>query len=104
MRITGNDGNMNIQAAYTQTASRQFALGAQETEKVSANSTSFDQVKISGSPSGESKFQKELAARLVQDVRAASSTGAIQQLRGQVRAGTYQINPAAIASAMLLEG
>ena len=47
--------------------------------------------------------QEELAARLVQDVRASASTGSIQQLREQVRSGAYRAEPESIAAAMLLE-
>lgn len=63
-----------------------------------------DQVDISQSVSGsQTQFQKELASRLVQSVRTATSTGTVQQVRAQIQAGSYQINPEKIAAAMLLE-
>ena len=70
--------------------------------KTTGAESSFDQVNISENLAGPSKLQRELAARLVQDVRAAASTGVIQQLREQVRSGTYRVDPESIASAMLL--
>lgn len=72
-------------------------------EKASGAERSFDQVNISEHLSGAPKLQRELAARVVRDVRAAGSTGVVQQLREQVRSGTYRVDPKSIASAMLLE-
>lgn len=100
MRIT----NENAAAAYAQALSGaqsyQPASGAGRTR---AQSGTFDKVNISQNSTGESRFQKELAARLVQEVRASASTGSIQALREQVRSGEYQAEPSSIASAMLLE-
>lgn len=65
---------------------------------------SFDQVSISQSPMGQSKFHRELTSRLVQEVRTANSTGNIQRIREDIQSGSYQIDPAEIAAKMLLGG
>lgn len=64
----------------------------------------FDQVEISPEPSGEGRFQKELTARLVQEVRAANTTGNVQKISDEIRSRTYRVDPAEIAARMLLEG
>lgn len=109
MRII-TDGNMNFQAAYLQQASAlqnaqytKVTQGLYDAERVTENGTSFDQVDISSEATNQSNFQKELAARLVKEVRASTSTGNIRELRDQVQNGTYQYNPEMIAKAMLLE-
>lgn len=95
-------------AAYAQALSGaqnlQSTQSARGTEKSRETGGEFDQVDISQQSSGESRFQKELAARLVQDVRASTSIGDIQQLRDQIQSGTYRLNSVSIASAMLLGG
>lgn len=64
----------------------------------------FDQVRIAQEPTGEGRFQKELAARLVGEVRTTNTTGDIQRIRDAVQGGTYQIDLAAIATRMMLGG
>ncbi len=56
----------------------------------------FDQVVVS-----ESSFQKQLVGKLSQEVRAATTTGTVAALRGQVRAGEYHVDPQAIARSLL---
>ena len=94
-------------AAYAQTVSAAQNLQSAKTvrgaEKGRESGGAFDQVDISGASSGGSLFQKELAARLVRDVRASSSIGGVQQVRQQIQSGTYQLDPVSIAKAMLLE-
>lgn len=95
-------------AAYAQALpgvqNSQSTQSGRGTGKSRGTGGAFDQVDISQQSSGESRFQKELAARLVQDVRASTSTGDIQQLRDQVQSGTYRLDSVSIASAMLLGG
>lgn len=101
MRITNETA---AAAAYAQALSGvQSYPSASGTGRARVQSGSFDQVDISQESSGESRFRKELAARLVQDVRASASTGSIQQLREQVRSGAYRAEPESIAAAILLE-
>lgn len=57
----------------------------------------FDQVVVS-----ENSFRKQLLGRLSQEVRAAATTtGTVAALRGQVRANEYQVDPQAIARRLL---
>ena len=73
MRITNETA---AAAAYAQALSGvQSYPSASGTGRAHVQSGSFDQVDISQESSGESRFRKELAARLVQDVRASASTG-----------------------------
>lgn len=95
-------------AAYAQALSgaqnlqsTQSARGAEKSREVGG---AFDQIDISQEASGEPRFQKELAARLVQDIRTSTSTGDIQQVRDQIQNGTYCLDSVSIASAMLLGG
>lgn len=93
----------NVPSGYV-TAFAQSDRKVDSAKKTASSGSNFDYVNISQNPSESLKFQRELTARLVQDVRTASSTGAIQQLREQVRSGTYQIDPESLADAMLLGG
>ena len=94
-------------AAYAQTMSvtqnPQSAQTARSAEKGREIGGAFDQVDISRESSGEARFRKELAARLVRDVRASASIGGVQQVREQLRSGAYRLDPSSIAKAMLLE-
>lgn len=67
------------------------------------NGTHFDQVELSPEPSGTSRFQKELTARLVQEVRTANTTGDVQKIRDEIHARSYQADPSGIAARLLLE-
>lgn len=89
-------------AAYAQAISS--AQNMRSTNKNQEAGGSFDQISISQKASKESKFQQQLAARMVQDVRTSVTTGDIQSLHSQVMNGTYPLNPDSIAAAMLLEG
>lgn len=94
-------------AAYAQAMSGAQNLSgpqsARSAEKGREAGGTFDQVDISRESSGGSRFQKELAARLVKDIRASSSTGCVQQVRDQIQSGTYRLDAVSIAKAMLLE-
>ncbi len=103
MRITSENAGSLPRGYPTAAASSQNAQSPDGTGKVQGVEKSFDQVDISKDLSSEAKFQRELAARLVQEVRTATSTGDIQQIKEQVDGGTYPVNPESIASAMLLE-
>ena len=63
----------------------------------------FDQVAVSGIPTeGEGRFRRDLVSRLSQEVRAATTTGEIQELRRQVQSRSYQPDAAEIAARLLL--
>lgn len=53
-------------------------------------------------PAGRSGFQMEMVSRLSREVRTATTTGDIQELRREVSAGKYAPDPMAIAGRMLL--
>lgn len=99
MRIT-TEGAGSVQSAYMPAASQ---VPARHPAKARETGNSFDQISISRNVSQESQFQRELAARIVGEVRTSAGSGRIRQLREQVQSGTYQIDIPAIASAMLLE-
>ena len=63
----------------------------------------FDSVTIS-TESGRGAFELELRVRLSQEVRTATSSGMIAELREQVRSGAYQVDAKEIARKMLLLG
>lgn len=91
-------------AAYTQAMpAAQNAQSARGAERSRESGGAFDQVDISGASSGASRFQKELAARMVRDVRASASTAGVQRVRAEIQGGTYRLDPVSIAKAMLLE-
>lgn len=48
-------------------------------------------------------IQRQISARLADEVRTPISRRNINLLRKQVQSGTYQVNPSAIASSMLLQ-
>ena len=94
-------------ASYAQTMSvtqnAQSAQSGRSAEKGREAGGAFDQVDISRESSGESRFCKELAARLVREIRASASIGSVQQVREQLHSGAYRLDPSSIAKAMLLE-
>lgn len=73
-----------------------------EPERKEDLSRRFDSFSIS--ENGQDSRRLALKGRLSQEVRTATSTDMIAALREQVRSGTYQPDPAAIARKMLLAG
>lgn len=62
----------------------------------------YDQVSISAHE--DSPFMMEVKSRIAQDVRTATTTGALSALHDQVQAGEYKIDAGNIARKMLLLG
>lgn len=62
----------------------------------------YDQVSISAHE--DSAFMLEVKSRIAQDVRTATTTGALSVLHDQVQAGEYKIDAGNIARKMLLLG
>ena len=62
----------------------------------------YDAAAFSPRPAGKSGFQMELVSRLSHEVRTATTTGDIQELRRAVSAGEYAPDPMAIAGRMML--
>ncbi len=102
MRITSESVGAVSSGYPSAAASAQSTQNTGSAAKAAGTESSFDQVNISENLSGKSKFQRELAARLVQEVRTSTSTGVVQQLKEQMRDGSYLLDPESIASAMLL--
>lgn len=64
----------------------------------------FDSITLSTHSSGESKFHRELVGRISQEIRTATTTSDIRQLRQEVASGQYKPNASAIAARMLFLG
>lgn len=64
---------------------------------------SFDKVTLSARE-GEDSRRLEIQSKLSQEVRTATTTGALSALRQQVQAGEYKIDAASIAKRLLLLG
>lgn len=67
----------------------------------SAAGHNYDSAAFSPRPAGRSGFQMELVSRLSHEVRTATTTGDIQELRRAVSSGEYTPDPMAIAGRML---
>ena len=63
---------------------------------------SYDSSSFHTVTDAESRFQLEAVSRISNDVRTATTTGRIQELRQAVSSGNYQPDPAEIAKRMLL--
>ncbi len=97
---------MKIESSEAAKAQFYINASAHRSEKAAAEEPSaakqqYDRVDISRSVSQETDFSHTLASRLVQEVRAANSTGNIQKLKDQVQNGTYTIDAERLAAAMM---
>ncbi len=63
----------------------------------------FDKVTLSAHE-GEDPIKMELQSKLSQEVRTATTTGALASLRQEVQSGQYQVDARSIAKKMLLLG
>lgn len=61
----------------------------------------FDQIQLSDSAG--SRFEMELKSRLSHEVRTATTTGRLSELTAQIKNGSYEIDPVAIARRMLMK-
>lgn len=93
MIITGTEGYLPIQNTTAQ------HLSASGAPRSAAQGGRYDCYSLSA-PAEQSSF-RELAASLAQQVRAHNTTGKIQELRSQIRAGEYSIEPREVAARML---
>lgn len=94
MIIKGTEGYLPVQNTTAQ------AAGAAAARRRAARSGQYDRYTFSA-PAEQNSF-RELAAGLAQQVRTHNTTGKIQELRSQVRAGEYSIEPRETAARMLL--
>lgn len=76
------------------------------TSTKSEKSASFDQLSLNTNRQleGDSLKQKEVAAKLSNEVRTHNTTGKVAQLQKEFEAGTYQVDARETASRMLLMG
>jgi negative regulator of flagellin synthesis FlgM len=77
-----------------------YGVNGEKDVQASATPPKYDSVTLS-SQTEESRFRKEMASRIAQEVRTATSTGDIQRLRQEVSEGTYQPDPMRIARRIL---
>lgn len=80
-----------------------FRPGRESRVPAPAGNNSYDSVTVS-MPSQSSRFHMDLVSRLSQEVRTATTTGDIANLRQQVLSGTYTPDPMAIAAKILFMG
>lgn len=64
----------------------------------------FDSVTIRAADGGQSAYMMELRSKISQEVRTATSSGRVAELREQIRSGAYRPDPSAIARKMCLLG
>ena len=93
MIIQGTEGYLPIQNKTAQLA------GVSGAPRRAPRSGRYAHYTLSA-PAGQGNF-RELTASLAQQVRAHNTTGKIQELRNQVRAGQYSIEPRETAARML---
>lgn len=76
------------------------------TTATSEKSASFDQLSLNTKRQleGDDLMQKEVAAKLSNEVRTHNTTGKVAQLQKEFEAGTYQVDARETASRMLLMG
>ena len=85
-----------------QNAAQNGVQNTQKSENLAARR--FDSVTIRGGDGRQNAYAMELRSKISQDVRTATSSGKIAELRDQIRSGAYHIDPLAIAGKMLLLG
>ncbi|MCI8869095.1 MAG: flagellar biosynthesis anti-sigma factor FlgM [Lawsonibacter sp.] len=71
--------------------------------QTAAGHKNYDSVTLSAA-SGDSRFHMDLVSRLSQEVRTATTTGDIANLRQQVASGQYAPDPMSIAARILFLG
>ena len=98
--MLSSSGSGAIRASYTPKA-YQKGTAYRCAVNHSANSN-YDSSSFSAISDQTSRFQMETVSRLSQEIRTATTTGKIQELRQSVSAGEYVPDPAEIAKRMLL--
>lgn len=95
MLIIGTEGYLPVQKKAARPAG---VSGGARPDKASAR---FDSCSLSPAEDQSHSF-REAVSTLSRQVRTATTTGRIQELRSQVRSGEYQISPREVAARMLL--
>lgn len=94
MKIKGTEGYAPIQAS----AARRLSGAA----RTAAQDGYYDHVTVSSPAAQDRSTFREMVASLSYQVRTYNTTGKIQELRRQVSAGEYQVEPRETAARMLL--
>ncbi len=96
---------LNLQrsaAVSSSNVTRTYRYGAQPAVTASESfHANYDSVDFSTVLKGEEAARANMVGRLTQEVRAATTTGTVQELRRAVAADEYVPDPVAIAKKML---
>ena len=103
MLRTPSSGRIN---SFTPVAKPYYSNLSQSTAVNPAATPNYDSSFFSAMTDEKSRFQMDTVSRLSQEVRTATTTGRVQELRQAVSSGEYVPDPVAIAKRMLfhLEG
>ena len=96
---TPGSGGINL---YSISKSRYSTLSHGSTTTNTTVNPCYDSSSFSAAPASSSRFQMDMVSRISQDVRTATTTGRVQELRQAVSSHTYQPDPAEIARRLLL--
>lgn len=88
--------------AYQTTRSAYYSLPTHGSTTNTSASHSYDSASFSAIAEGESRLQLDAVSRIANDVRTATTTGRIQELRQAVSSGEYRADPVEIAKKMML--
>ena len=99
MLNTPGSGGIN---AYNRIKKAYHSIPCHGSTTTTTVSPSYDSSSFHTVTDAESRFQLEAVSRISNDVRTATTTGRIQELRQAVSSGTYQADPVEIAKKMLL--
>lgn len=94
MKIKGTEGCTPIQAGVARRLSGAARTAAQDGY--------YDHFTVSSAAAQDRSSFREMVASLSYQVRTYNTTGKIQELRRQVSAGEYQVEPRETAARMLL--
>jgi len=98
MQIKGTEGFRPIDASSPRIG------GVSAAARIQPQNACYDHFSVSSPAAQDRSSFKELVANLSYQVRTCNTTGKIQELRRQVSAGEYQIEPRETAARMLLLG
>ncbi len=80
-----------------------YTSAANGTVNSHSESANFDSVSISHEADVQSRFHKDMVSRLSNEIRTATTTGRIQELRQAVQSGEYHPDPVRIAKHLLFQ-
>ena len=98
MLRTPSSGGINL---YSISKSRYSTLSHGSTTMNTTANPCYDSSSFSTTSSPVSRFQMDMVSRISQDVRTATTTGRVQELRQAVSSDTYQPDASEIAKRLL---